>query len=105
MAVSGTESIYNSAAALAADPLNEDTGIIEDVIPSILLPQVGCMSFCMLFGALSARDNARLGGGDGRCRHAEGLIDSLQGVHLPRGMPAAPSTAFKVALECRCGIA
>ncbi|KAL4425605.1 hypothetical protein ABPG75_009621 [Micractinium tetrahymenae] len=49
VAVSATESIYNSAAALAADPPNEDTGIIEDVIPSILLPQ-----------ATSARHGAKL---------------------------------------------
>lgn len=40
VAVSATESIYNSAAALAADPFNEVDGIIEDAIPSLLLPQV-----------------------------------------------------------------
>lgn len=39
VAVSATESIYNSPAALAADPPNEESGIIEDVIPSLLLPQ------------------------------------------------------------------
>jgi dipeptidase len=39
VAVSATESIYNSAAALAADPHNTETGIIEDAIPSVLLPQ------------------------------------------------------------------
>ncbi|KAI3438712.1 hypothetical protein D9Q98_001132 [Chlorella vulgaris] len=39
VAVSATESIYNSAAALAADPFNEVDGIIEDAIPSLLLPQ------------------------------------------------------------------
>ena len=40
VAVSATESIYNSAAALVADPYNEAAGIIEDAIPSLLLPQV-----------------------------------------------------------------
>lgn len=40
VAVSATESIYSSVAALAADPMNEGSGIIEDAIPSILLPQV-----------------------------------------------------------------
>ena len=39
VAISATESIYNSAAALAADPHNTETGIIEDAIPSVLLPQ------------------------------------------------------------------
>ncbi|EFN57508.1 hypothetical protein CHLNCDRAFT_143086 [Chlorella variabilis] len=39
VAVSATESIYSSVAALAADPMNEGSGIIEDAIPSILLPQ------------------------------------------------------------------
>lgn len=38
VALTATESIYNSKAALAADPYVPD-GIIEDVIPSVLLPQ------------------------------------------------------------------
>ncbi|PSC67957.1 peptidase C69 [Micractinium conductrix] len=49
VAVSATESIYNSAAALVADPYNEAAGIIEDAIPSLLLPQ-----------ATSARQGAEL---------------------------------------------
>ncbi|PRW58931.1 dipeptidase [Chlorella sorokiniana] len=49
VAISATESIYNSAAALAADPLNEESGIIEDVIPSVILPQ-----------AITARQGAEL---------------------------------------------
>lgn len=40
VALSATESIYNSKAALAADPYVTDSGVIEDAIPSIILPQV-----------------------------------------------------------------
>ena len=38
VAISGTETIANSPAALAADPYTAD-GLIEDAIPSLLLPQ------------------------------------------------------------------
>lgn len=37
--MSGTESIFASAKALAADPYVEDKGITEDDIPDILLSQ------------------------------------------------------------------
>ena len=39
MALSSTETIFSSDAALAADPYNLDTGLLEDNIASILLPQ------------------------------------------------------------------
>jgi dipeptidase len=44
VAVSATESIYNSKKALEADPPNVESGVVEDAIPSVLLPQVpwGC---------------------------------------------------------------
>ncbi|HFZ8992974.1 TPA: C69 family dipeptidase [Citrobacter freundii] len=38
--VSATETIYNGEAALKADPYVEKTGITEDAIPSVILPQV-----------------------------------------------------------------
>jgi len=38
VAVSGTETIVNSAAALAADPYTRN-GLTEDALPSLLLPQ------------------------------------------------------------------
>ena len=41
VSISSTETIFSSDAALAADPYNLDTGLIEDNIASILLPQVG----------------------------------------------------------------
>lgn len=50
--LSATESIYNSAASLAVDPYVLDTGINEDSIPSIVLPQ-----------ALSARHAVQVLGG------------------------------------------
>lgn len=42
MALSSTETIFSSDAALAADPYNLGTGLLEDNIASILLPQVQC---------------------------------------------------------------
>ncbi|KAI7845655.1 hypothetical protein COHA_000769 [Chlorella ohadii] len=40
VALSSTETIFSSDAALAADPYNLDTGLLEDNIASILLPQM-----------------------------------------------------------------
>lgn len=51
VAVSGTETILNSAAALAADPYNAASGLTEDALPSLLLPQ-----------ATSARQGVALAG-------------------------------------------
>ncbi|EFN60171.1 hypothetical protein CHLNCDRAFT_9042, partial [Chlorella variabilis] len=39
LAVSATETIWSSAAAVAADPLEAAGGVLEDAIPSLLLPQ------------------------------------------------------------------
>ena len=39
LAVSATETLFHSNASLAADPLNLESGISEDDIPSIVLPQ------------------------------------------------------------------
>lgn len=39
VSVSATETIFNSKGALAADPYLEDTGLIEDVLASVLLDQ------------------------------------------------------------------
>jgi len=49
VSLSSTETIYSNAATVEADPLNTDTGIIEDDIASIILPQ-----------ATSARQGAQL---------------------------------------------
>lgn len=40
VALSATESIYNKPEALKADPYKKEDGIIEDAIPSLLLPQM-----------------------------------------------------------------
>lgn len=40
VAVSDTETIFNSEAALAVDPYVEDTGLTEDVLTAMLIPQV-----------------------------------------------------------------
>lgn len=37
--VSATETIFSSAAAIAADPLNTGWGLTEDILPSLLLPR------------------------------------------------------------------
>ncbi len=51
LAVSATETIWSSAAAVAADPLEAAGGVLEDAIPSLLLPQ-----------AASARQAVQVGG-------------------------------------------
>jgi dipeptidase len=38
--VSATETIFSNDATLKIDPYNEETGVVEEVIPTILLPQV-----------------------------------------------------------------
>lgn len=62
VAVSATESIYNSAPALGADPYVEETGVVEDSIPSLLLPQAtSARKAASLLGSLVSA----LGAGEG----------------------------------------
>ena len=59
MVISATESIYNSPAALAADPYVEGTGVVEDAIPSLLLPQMtSARHGAALLGALFTQHGA-----------------------------------------------
>lgn len=48
VALSSTETIFSNDAVLAADPLNTATGLIEDSIASIILPQVQCSVVTLL---------------------------------------------------------
>lgn len=38
--ISATETIFSNARVLKVDPYNKQTGVVEEVIPSILLPQI-----------------------------------------------------------------
>lgn len=63
VAISDTETIFNSEAALAADPYVNDTGLVEDGLTSVLLPQArSAVQGVRLLGQLIAAKGAGEGG-------------------------------------------
>ncbi|KAL4437238.1 hypothetical protein ABPG75_004377 [Micractinium tetrahymenae] len=64
MAISGTETLLNAAATLAVDPYNAASGLTEDSIPSLLLPQAAsAREAVQLLGRWVERED--IGAGEG----------------------------------------
>ena len=69
VAISATESMFNSRRALVADPYDENEGVVEDAIPSLLLAQArSAQHAAELLGQMIESMGA--GEGFGECRQA-----------------------------------
>jgi len=80
VAISNTETIFNSDGALKADPYVEDTGLVEDTLSSVLLPQAkSARQGVVLLGRLIQK----IGAGEGTPCCGAPCCAVLSGYHAP----------------------
>lgn len=90
LAVSATETTFHSNASLAADPLNLESGITEDDIPSIILPQ-----------ARTAREAVQVSSTRAGVAEQAGAASGVRSRGAPRWMAGQTSAAVSAAEACR----